>query len=246
MCFTLLSRNLFKRVHNEIHNVPKPREALASQVFQVVYKSKQSQGKGWQRAHFASRPNHKGHISHHTHNKKIHICTEWWVIWLDLDYTWIVCSTNFSLAIGNWCLWNAHLTSTVTTYVLTSTLTSTSRGYYSNCEDNPWFRCILESLQAIYLRPICAWQSVVVSSLLYISHGQRVSGSRLTEDTHIPSWVKHSSLEDSQLYGSLQCHLANILSINIRSDLVLTLDIGHSKCSATTTYMGICHTFCGM
>jgi len=53
-------RNLFK-VHNEIHNIPKPREALPSQVFQVVAKSNQ-RAKGWQRAHFASRPDHKRHI----------------------------------------------------------------------------------------------------------------------------------------------------------------------------------------
>jgi len=43
-----------RRVHNEIHNFQKPREALPSQVFQVVAKSN-GRAKGWQRAHFASR-----------------------------------------------------------------------------------------------------------------------------------------------------------------------------------------------
>jgi len=38
---SVLARNLFKRVHNEIHNLKKPSEALPSQVFQVVAKSNQ-------------------------------------------------------------------------------------------------------------------------------------------------------------------------------------------------------------
>ena len=45
------------RVHNEIHNMQKPSEALRSQVFQVVAISSQI-AKGWQRAHFASRQDH--------------------------------------------------------------------------------------------------------------------------------------------------------------------------------------------
>ena len=48
-------------VHNEIHTIRKPCEALASQVFQVVAKTNQ-RAKGWQRAHFVFRPVHKGHI----------------------------------------------------------------------------------------------------------------------------------------------------------------------------------------
>jgi len=38
-----------RRVHNEIHNVQEPREALPSQVFQVVAKSNQ-RAKGWEKA----------------------------------------------------------------------------------------------------------------------------------------------------------------------------------------------------
>ena len=58
---SVLARNWFKRVCNEIHKMKNPSEALPSQVFQVVAKSNQ-RGKGWQRAHFASRPDHRGHI----------------------------------------------------------------------------------------------------------------------------------------------------------------------------------------
>ena len=35
---SVFTRNLFKMVHNEIHNIQKPREALPSQAFQVVTK----------------------------------------------------------------------------------------------------------------------------------------------------------------------------------------------------------------
>ena len=48
-------------VHNEIHTIRKPSEALLGQVFQVVAKSNQ-RAKGWQRAYFVFRPVHKGHI----------------------------------------------------------------------------------------------------------------------------------------------------------------------------------------
>jgi len=54
----VLARNL-RRVHNEIHNIRKPREALPSQVFQVAAKSNQ-RAKGWQRARAG-----KGHILLH-------------------------------------------------------------------------------------------------------------------------------------------------------------------------------------
>ena len=61
LVFSVLARNWFKRVCNEIHNMKNPMEALPSQVFQVVAKSNQ-RAKGWQRAYFASRPDHRGHI----------------------------------------------------------------------------------------------------------------------------------------------------------------------------------------
>ena len=49
-------------LHNEIpNNIQKPKEVLASQVFQVVAKSNQK-AKGWQRAHFVIRRDHKWHI----------------------------------------------------------------------------------------------------------------------------------------------------------------------------------------
>ena len=48
---SVLARNLFKRVHNEIHNLKKPSEVLPSQVFQVVAKSNQ-RANSWKRAHF--------------------------------------------------------------------------------------------------------------------------------------------------------------------------------------------------
>jgi len=48
-------------LHNEIHNIQKPKEVLPSQIFQVVAKSNQK-AKGWQRAYFVIRPDHKGNI----------------------------------------------------------------------------------------------------------------------------------------------------------------------------------------
>ena len=46
-------------VHNEIHNVQKPSEALLSQVFQVVGKGNQ-RAKGWQWVHMLIDTDHKG------------------------------------------------------------------------------------------------------------------------------------------------------------------------------------------
>ena len=46
-------------VHNQIHNIKKPSEALPSQVFQVVTKVVKGQWAGL-RAHFVYRPDHKG------------------------------------------------------------------------------------------------------------------------------------------------------------------------------------------
>ena len=58
---SVLAIYLSRRVHNEIHTIMKPSEALPSQVFQVVGKliKGQKAGKG---AHFVFRPHHKGHI----------------------------------------------------------------------------------------------------------------------------------------------------------------------------------------
>ena len=50
-----------RRVNNEIHYIQRLREALPSQVFQVVVKSNQ-RAKGWQRAHFVSDKTRPGPI----------------------------------------------------------------------------------------------------------------------------------------------------------------------------------------